>query len=1226
MAGPRADRLRAAWWPVAAALGLLAACQWLNRTSVEYLAASAIATGAAFAGLRFVASRGRRWAAASTAALGLLVILAAYAQVSLYRVDRDWPSIRASLESDAVAALDQRVQGAVSQMRASAQRALAAPEDTVGAFQALQPIVPSAGDAGIALYEGGTPLAWAGRVHVPIDTLRDSIGVVRSSFYTSLYVVAARGDRRAVVTVLLDATPPADRLTHPIAGEIAAAMGMPGFQFAAGLPAPGTAEAAAWQPLRDDGRVLIEVRPAPMQQAAVRLEKLQRAQSVVALVAALALAAFLIGAWRIDRRFTRRLATVGVALLCTALAPLSAFSNDSRLFNVSLYYTPIGGALTANAGALIITGALVLLTLLAAVRRLARRTPHAWWGLAVLAIAGLGPFLLRDLARGISIPIYGINPSLWLIWEVAIFLAGCSVLLAGAAAGSAALGPGRGVPAWVSPALAAVAALLAPITWQASGSWPWWYPVPWIIAIGALALARRSRALVSSAATVAALGATTLVWGATTRGRVALAEHDVRGLGQTDPYVVSLVERFAGAVRADPDPQATRAWLLHAYAASSLAPAGLPVWLSVWTGGDQPAVTLPAASFDVPLDQVRAIATQAAARDSVVEYPVISQPAVEFGMGIPTAAGIVVVVATSRTRLIPADPFAKLLGIDQPPEAEAPYVLQLGEAPLHLPAAEPHIEWRREGSALHGDWIAPSGLGPRRVHVDVPLRSVDALVQRGVLIVLFDLSIVGVLWLVSVLADGAVGRWLRDRQRRWRRSYRTQLTLTLFGFFMIPAIAFALWSYQQLAADAAQSRELLVGETLRAVAPTPEDSDWLAREARRLDTPLLLYRNGELDAASDPLLAALAPTGRFLAPDMQMALLVHDEVSQSRDQELGRTNALFGYRAVERSGGPVVLAAPARADDLTLDRRRRDLGILVLFSTAVGALAAFWLSGLAARTLAGPIRSLRQAALTLAAGGRAPALEDNPTVEFRPVFAAFRRMASDLEASRAVTAHAERVLAWGEMARQVAHEIKNPLTPIRLGVQHLQRARADKRVDFDRVLDENVARILAEIDRLDEIARAFSRYGAVPSERPTAEPTDVAAVLRDLIGLERMGEEHITWQLEGADGRQMGLAQRDELREVLLNIYENARLAGARHIATTLTANDAVRIEVRDDGHGIPGDLLPRVFEPHFSTRTSGSGLGLAISRQLIEGWRGTVELKSWPGKGTLVRITLPPA
>ncbi|MDE3151530.1 MAG: HAMP domain-containing histidine kinase [Gemmatimonadota bacterium] len=1218
----RADRWRAAWWPVAAAIALLAASQWLNGTSVQYLAAAALATAAAAAGLRTVSARGRVWAGACTIVLVAVVLLSALSQWKLYRIDAHWPDIRASLSGDALAALDRRVDETVARMHADAERALAAPADTAGAFAAMGALVPPVGDAGVVLYERGEPLAWAGRVHVATDSLVEPVGVARSSFYTSLYAVAVRGGRRAVVTELLDAVPPADRLSHPIAGEIAGVVGIPGFEFA---PAPAAATAADWEALRDHTKILIYVRPAALTEAAVRLEALQSARLVVAVALALALVCFLIAAWRVGRRFRWRLATVGVGLLCTASVPLGTFSNYSRLFDASLFYTPIGGALTANAGALIVTGVLVMLALLAAVRRLARHRPRAWWALAVLLIAGLGPFLLRDLARGISIPIYGVNASLWLIWEVPIFLAGSAVLLAGATAGSAALGPRRGVPPWVGPLLAAGAAVLAPVTWQADGRWPWWYPIPWIVAIAALALSRRSRAIVSSAAAVAALGATTLVWGATTRGRMSLAEHDVQGLSQNDPYVVSLVERFGASVRAAGPPEVSRQWLLRAYAGSPLAPAGFPVWLSIWTNDSTPAAVLPASSMQVPMVQARAIATQARAVDSTVEYPIIAEPAVQFGMGIPVGKVVIVVVAASRTRLISADPFAKLLGIDQPPEAEPPYVLQLAEAPLRPPVGAPSIDWRREGTALHGDWIARgTGLGPSRVHLEVELRSVDALIQRGTLVVLFDLAIVGLLWLMSVLADGAVGRWLRERQRRWRRSYRTQLTLALFGFFMIPAAAFAAWAYGELASDARQSRELLVGETLRAVAPVTGTSEWLADESRRLSTPLFLYRDGELTAASDSLLASLAPTGRFLPAATQLALGVHDEVAQSRDETLGASHALFGFRAVDDPHGPVVLAAPARADDLALDRRRRDLGILVLFATVTGALAAFLLSGLVARGLAGPIRSLRQAALTLAASGRAPTLEDNPTVEFRPVFAAFRRMATDLEASRAATAHAERVLAWGEMARQVAHEIKNPLTPIRLGVQHLQRARADKRVDFDRVLDENVKRILAEIDHLDAIARAFSRYGAPPNARPAGEPTDVSAVVRDLIGLERMGEEGIDWPLEADDGRCVAIAQRDELREVLLNVYENARLAGAHTIATTLrSTNGSVAIEVRDDGHGIPGDVLPRVFEPHFSTRTSGSGLGLAISRQLIEGWGGTIDLESAEGEGSLVRITL---
>jgi nitrogen fixation/metabolism regulation signal transduction histidine kinase len=227
-------------------------------------------------------------------------------------------------------------------------------------------------------------------------------------------------------------------------------------------------------------------------------------------------------------------------------------------------------------------------------------------------------------------------------------------------------------------------------------------------------------------------------------------------------------------------------------------------------------------------------------------------------------------------------------------------------------------------------------------------------------------------------------------------------------------------------------------------------------------------------------------------------------------------------------------------------------------------------------------------------------------------------------------ARAQRVLAWGEMARQVAHEIKNPLTPIRLGVQHLRRAYQADRGDFATVLAQNVDRILAEIDRLDQIARSFSRYGTAPGARPTGQPTDVAAVVRDVVALEHMGAAEaggrVTWRLEGADAPCHALAQSDELREVLLNVLENARLAGAGDVRVALRADASagtVHITVHDDGGGIPAEVLPRIFEPHFSTRTSGSGLGLAISRRLVEGWGGGIDVRSEAGQGTRVEITL---
>jgi signal transduction histidine kinase len=226
------------------------------------------------------------------------------------------------------------------------------------------------------------------------------------------------------------------------------------------------------------------------------------------------------------------------------------------------------------------------------------------------------------------------------------------------------------------------------------------------------------------------------------------------------------------------------------------------------------------------------------------------------------------------------------------------------------------------------------------------------------------------------------------------------------------------------------------------------------------------------------------------------------------------------------------------------------------------------------------------------------------------------------------------------MARQVAHEIKNPLTPIRLGIQHLQRARAAGRPDFDRILDQNAGRILSEIDRLDQIARSFSRYGSASAERPPAEPTDLVPVVQDVVELERLGASGgVNWELHAPGGPVMAMGRADEFREVLLNVLENARLANARRVRIRLeTAGNGERraraeeardgvpraiVRVDDDGEGIAAEALPRIFEPHFSTRTSGSGLGLAMSRRIVEGWGGTISVQSERGRGTRFTIAL---
>jgi signal transduction histidine kinase len=253
------------------------------------------------------------------------------------------------------------------------------------------------------------------------------------------------------------------------------------------------------------------------------------------------------------------------------------------------------------------------------------------------------------------------------------------------------------------------------------------------------------------------------------------------------------------------------------------------------------------------------------------------------------------------------------------------------------------------------------------------------------------------------------------------------------------------------------------------------------------------------------------------------------------------------------------------------------------------------------------------AAAELEVGGRRLTLQLAPLgLEVRGVVIAINDV-TDLS-------RAERVLAWGEMARQVAHEIKNPLTPMRLGLQHLRRVYRDRRGDFDRTLEETAERMLAEIDRLDTIARAFSRFGAPAGDDQPLDRIDLSVAVGEVVQLYRLAEEGCEVELV-SEPPAFGAARADEVKEVVVNLLENARNAGARRVEVRVAPG---KIRVSDDGSGIEPDLLPRIFEPRFSTTTSGSGLGLAIVKRLVESWDGRIEVESEVGWGTTITVHMP--
>lgn len=219
----------------------------------------------------------------------------------------------------------------------------------------------------------------------------------------------------------------------------------------------------------------------------------------------------------------------------------------------------------------------------------------------------------------------------------------------------------------------------------------------------------------------------------------------------------------------------------------------------------------------------------------------------------------------------------------------------------------------------------------------------------------------------------------------------------------------------------------------------------------------------------------------------------------------------------------------------------------------------------------------------------------------------------------------ERIVAWGQMARQVAHEVKNPLTPIKLSIEHVRRAWQDRRRDFSEILERNVDSILREIDRLAEIARSFSRYGSPrkASELPL-EGVCLDTAVGEILALYQSNEQGIVIDTHFVAGLPAVRARESEFKEVLINLLENAREAvkpsGRVHIGASAEDGN-VCLQVSDDGRGIEPELLGRIFEPRFSTSSTGTGLGLAIVQRLVRSWGGRVWVESTPGVGTTMSI-----
>jgi two-component system, NtrC family, nitrogen regulation sensor histidine kinase NtrY len=407
-----------------------------------------------------------------------------------------------------------------------------------------------------------------------------------------------------------------------------------------------------------------------------------------------------------------------------------------------------------------------------------------------------------------------------------------------------------------------------------------------------------------------------------------------------------------------------------------------------------------------------------------------------------------------------------------------------------------------------------------------------------------------------------------------------------------------------------------------------------------VDTRVLFYQNRGSTFSPDLLLdpstgnAAQAPhpADKFAVLidavqhyDQEMSGVVRWTPDQADDEVfhaiplhgIGKDRPLLGILLVGNSRRPYV-------------ELKRHITASALLVGGGGIVLAILLSGWAAARVTRPVEELARAAQEVAGGRWDAHVEVAGTDELSQLAESFNRMTAELLTQKERLVQAERVAAWRELARRLAHELKNPLFPLQLTVENLARARGQSPEQFDEIFRESSQTLLAEIANLKSIIGRFSEFSKMP--QPQRREVQVNDILRDVAQLfraqlESPGRGKIACQLELDENLRPISVDPELLHRAISNLVLNAMDAmpgGGALFLRTKPGDAGVRIEVADTGSGLTPEECERIFTPYYTSKQHGTGLGLAIVQSVVSDHGGRISVQSKPGRGTTFAIDLP--
>lgn len=502
--------------------------------------------------------------------------------------------------------------------------------------------------------------------------------------------------------------------------------------------------------------------------------------------------------------------------------------------------------------------------------------------------------------------------------------------------------------------------------------------------------------------------------------------------------------------------------------------------------------------------------------------------------------------------------------------------------------------------------------------------------------VVFVLAVIGnILFNLLVGRVPASGRALLAEVRA---SFYRKLFLAFVAAAIVPVLALALVSRAYMAnlmlSDIESEATRLatvasrVFQDLRAFVGQAAVADdlivWLSRVVAQ---DVNIFEGSKLLASSERNLFASGLLPDRTPDEVYRAIFLEGRPSFVGRERAGGLEYLIAATPVQLEGRQALLTIPlasrqqeTQAQIEELDRRVLLAAILFIM---LGAAIGYYM----AERIADPVNRLMRATRRIARGDLDARVLATSSDELRRLVDAFNQMADDLQRQRAELERTNRLAAWADMARQVAHDIKNPLTPIQLNAEHLRRVHVDRGRPLGDVIDECVSNILGQVRLLRQISSEFSSFATSPEPRPVE--TKLNELVDEVVEPYRSGlagrieiETHVPASLPPI------FIDRMLIGRALTNIIENALHAmpggGTLTIDAALAPDQMVQLRVSDTGMGMDEAAIAKIFEPYFSTKAIGTGLGLTIAKRNVEANRGTIAVQSAKGRGTSVTITLP--